>query len=319
LGKTVKEILKPHHILTAVSNWQKETETHTPKEIKVQALSDETLAIIRESAIVIENESGRSIGVLSALQNITQKEELNRRKNDILDVLGHDLRAPLGAIKMNFDILTETTNLNVEGSEQQKKFLDNCNNNITRMSRLIEKILDTRQLEAGKIMLKYDTVDTTSLIEQAVTSLTEWAGNKNITLKANASQLPNIDGDPERLYQVITNLVSNALKFTPEKGSIIAKGKTVKNKGTEYVEISVKDSGMGIDQENLKRIFDKYEQVTVNAPAGVRGLGLGLSICKTIIELHSGSIRADSELEKGSTFTFQIPVKQKSEEGKLNN
>lgn len=177
------------------------------------------------------------------------------------------------------------------------------------MSRLIEKIMDMRQLETGKILLKYDVVEAGVLLEQAVTSLDEWAANKNIQLEANAKKMPDIDGDPERLYQVITNLVSNALKFTPEGGTIIASGKPVKEKGVEYVQIAVKDSGMGIDEENLKRVFDKYEQVTVNTPKGVSGLGLGLSICKTVIELHGGSIWADSKLEEGSTFTFQIPVK----------
>jgi len=308
-GKNIKDILKPHHVLTMVSDWQDETDEHTPKNVKVKALKDETMAIIRESTVVLENEDGRSIGVLAALQNVIQQEELNRRKNDILDVLGHDLRAPLGAIKQNFDVLVESTGLKDKCNEQQKKFLDNCKNNIVRMSRLIEKIMDMRQLETGKILLKYDVVEAGVLLEQAVTSLDEWAANKNIQLEANAKKMPDIDGDPERLYQVITNLVSNALKFTPEGGTIIASGKPVKEKGVEYVQIAVKDSGMGIDEENLKRVFDKYEQVTVNTPKGVSGLGLGLSICKTVIELHGGSIWADSKLEEGSTFTFQIPVK----------
>jgi len=178
------------------------------------------------------------------------------------------------------------------------------------MSRLIEKIMDMRQLETGKIMLKYDAVEAGALLEQAVTSLNEWAANKKIELKVSTGKLPDIDGDPERLYQVITNLVSNALKFTPEGGTIVANGKTVKVMGVDHVLISVKDSGMGIDEDNLKRIFDKYEQVMVNTPKGVSGLGLGLSICKTVIELHGGSIWADSKLKEGSTFTFQVPVKQ---------
>lgn len=310
LGKTVKEILKPYHILTAVSDWQKESETFTPKEINVQALNDETLAIIRESAIVIENENGRSIGVLSALQNIVQQEELDRRKNDILDVLGHDLRAPLSAIKMNFEVLAETTELKEKGTDQEKKFLSNCHSSIARMNSLIEKILDTRQLETGKILLKYDTVEMNTLIEQAATSFTEWANNKKITLEVKAEQLPDIDGDSERIYQIVTNLVSNALKFTPEGGQITVTGKTVEDNDIKFVEIAVKDSGMGIDKENLEKIFDKYEQVTVNAPKGVRGLGLGLSICSAIIELHGGNIKVESELEKGSTFTLQVPVKR---------
>lgn len=313
-GKSVNDVLKSHHLLTTVSDWQSETDTHTPKEVKVQALNDETLAIVRESAIVIEDENGRSIGVVSALQSVTQQEELERRKNDILDVLGHDLRAPLGAIKQNFEVLIQSTNLNIESNSQQQKFLDNCKKNIARMSGLIEKILDMRQLETGKIMLKYDTIETNNLLEEAVNSLNSWAENKKIQLQVNAEKMPNIEGDPERLYQVITNLVSNALKFTPEEGSIIAKGKSVKSNGIQYIEISVQDSGMGIKKEDLKKIFDKYAQVSRESPKGVRGLGLGLSICKTIVEMHGGSIGADSELKMGSTFTFQIPVTQAKED-----
>jgi len=310
-GKNVKDVLNKHHSLTMVSDWQKETDAHTPKEVQVQSLNEETLSIIRESAVVIENEDGRSIGVLSALQNVTQQEELNRRKNDILDVLGHDLRAPLGAIKQNFDVLIQSSNLNIDENSPQQKFLDNCKNNITRMSNMIEKILDTRQLETGKIMLKYDSIKTNSLLEDAAASLKEWADNKKIKIEVKANELPDIEGDPERLYQILTNLISNALKFTPEEGSIAVGGKINKSKEGDLLEVSVTDSGMGISKENLTKIFDKYQQVGRNTPKGVRGLGLGLSICKTIAELHGGTIWADSEPEKGSTFTFQIPIKQR--------
>lgn len=308
-GKSINEVITKRHLLTMVSDWQGETDTHTPKEVKVQASDEETLSIIRESAVVIADENGRSIGVISALHNDTQQEELKRRKNDILDVLGHDLRAPLGAIKQNFEVL----NLNIECDSQQRKFLDNCKRNIARMGSLIEKILDMRQLETGKIMLKYDTIEINKLLEEAVASLSAWAENKKIRLEVNAEELPRIDGDPERLYQVITNLVSNALKFTPEGGSIVITGNLIQREGIQHVGISVKDSGMGINTEDLERIFDKYEQVTRNAPAGVSGLGLGLSVCKTIIELHGGSIWADSELNSGSTFTFQLPVARVAE------
>jgi two-component system OmpR family sensor kinase len=236
------------------------------------------------------------------LHDVTLKDDLRKRKNDILDVLGHDLRAPLGAIKQNFDVLVESTGLKAGCNDQQKKFLDNCKNNITRMGRLIEKIMDMRQLETGKILLKYDVIEPNALLEQAVTSLAQWAGNKKIKLAVKADRLPDIDGDPERLYQVITNIVSNALKFTPEEGTIEASARIVQDKGVEYIQVAVKDSGMGIDPANIGKIFDKYEQVTANAPSGVSGLGLGLSICKAVVELHGGSIWAESKLGAGSTF-----------------
>ena len=121
------------------------------------------------------------------------------------------------------------------------------------MGKLIEKIMDTRQLETGKIMLKYDSIDVNNLLDEATNSLTEWAQNKNINLGIHNSQCPSIDGDPERIYQVITNLISNALKFTPEKGSITITGKHIENNGVGSVEIAVKDTGMGIDKEGLTK------------------------------------------------------------------
>jgi len=144
-GKKIGDILKGHHLLTMVSDWQNETDTNVPKEVKIQALNNETVEIIKDSAIVIENEDGRAIGVLSALQSVTRNEEFEKRKNDVLDVLGHDLRAPVSAIKQNFSMLITSTNLDGVLDTQQEKFLHNCKKNIERIENLIAKILDIRQ------------------------------------------------------------------------------------------------------------------------------------------------------------------------------
>ncbi len=313
-GKSIKDAVTDHHLLTMVSDWQNETDSHTPKEVKVHASDEETLSIIRESAIVVQDEDGHSIGVISSLQSVTQQDELKKRKNDILDVLGHDLRAPLCAIKQNFEVLLEVTDLEVEDDSKQGRFLDNCKRNIVRMEKLISKILDMRQLETGKILVKYDVIETNNLLEDVVTSVDSWAKNKNIHMEINAQKLPNIDGDPERLYQVIANFLSNALKFTPEEGNITVSGEALESEGRQWVKISVKDSGMGIKKEDIGRIFNKYEQVSQNTTSGISGLGLGLSICKTIIDLHGGRVWAESEPEFGSTFSFQIPVVKVKEE-----
>jgi len=307
-GKKIGDILKGHHLLTMVSDWQNETDTNFPKEVKIQALNNETVEIIKDSAIVIENEDGRAIGVLSALQSVTRNEEFEKRKNDVLDVLGHDLRAPVSAIKQNFSMLITSTNLDGVLDTQQEKFLHNCKKNIERIENLIAKILDIRQFETGKILLKYSDVEMNKLIDDSVISVNKWVSDKNIYLDVRAEKLPVVSVDPDRIYQVITNLLSNACKFTPEAGTILVRGKLLMIQDKQFVEVSVKDSGIGIEKQDLVRVFTKYEQVSLNTPRGVSGLGLGLAICKAVVELHGGQIWADSEVGAGSTFTFRIPV-----------
>ncbi len=308
-GKTLNDVIQDHHMLSVVSGWEQETDEHIPKQVEIKAGNEEVIDTIRESALVIEDENGRSIGGVSALHDVAQFKELERRKNDILDVLGHDLRAPLNIVKQNIDLIVDFIKQPESiPVEEQAQFLDACQRHIARMEKMINKILDVRQLETGKVVLKMDMVPTGRIIEDAAHSLDSWARDKRITITIQSDSLPELYCDPERLYQVVTNLISNALKFTPEDGGIQVTGATVDTDTGPALEVSVQDSGIGIQAEDLKRIFNKYEQVSLNQPKGVSGLGLGLSTCKAIIEMHNGTIWADSVIGQGSTFTFRIPI-----------
>ena len=243
------------------------------------------------------------------MQNVARQNELECRKNDILDVLGHDLRAPVTVVKQNLSLITDYLDLPEKLSDaKQKQLIRTCAKNVERLETLISKILDVRQLETGKIILKKDTIDSNKLIEDAISSLETWARDKNIKIDVNIEPLPDVHCDPERIYQVITNLISNAIKFTNNGGSIKVEGKTTDIGDQKVVEISVYDSGIGIHKDDMERVFNKYEQVSLQSPAGVSGLGLGLSICKTIVEMHGGQIWVVSKPGEGSTFTFQIPI-----------
>lgn len=278
----------------------------------VQASNNETMDTIRESSLVIEDQNGSPIGGVYALQNVARQKELESRKNDMLDVLGHDLRAPLTVVKQNVSLITDYLNRPKDVSvDKQAKLLKICVKNVERLEKLINKILDVRQLETGKIVLKRETVNLNISIDDAVSSLDSWAKVKNIQIDVSIKPLPHTYCDPERIYQVITNLTSNAIKFTNKGGSVKLEGRTTHIGEEEAVEISVIDSGIGIDTDDMERIFNKYEQISLQFPAGVSGLGLGLSTCKTIIEMHGGRIWVDDNSGNGSTFTFQIPMSHK--------
>jgi len=314
-GKPATDVIKDHHMMSVVSDWENESDEYTPKQVTIESGSTDVIDTIRESGIVIEDKNGRSVGGVSALQDVVKHRDLEKRKNDILDVLGHDLRAPLNIIKQNIDLISDFVNQPEKiPTSEQVKFLDSCKRHIGRMHKLIEKILDVRQLETGKMVLKmYDTPPHT-IIEDAAHSLDSWAADKQITIDVHTDSLPVLHCDPERIYQVLTNLISNALKFTRDGGHISVKGTTVGIDDDSVIEVSVTDSGLGIAEEDLERIFNKYEQVSMKQPAGVNGLGLGLSVCKAIIEMHNGHIWAESTVSQGSTFTFQIPVLSQEQE-----
>lgn len=309
--KKLTDIVKGDRMLSIASEWQKETGDFTPKDIKVLASDANSQDIISESSAVIEDENGKAIGMVSSVQSATMKEDMDKRKNEIMDMLGHDLRAPIYAAKQNLSVLTSATNLLNSLTPEQKEMVGFCQKNIEKMEKLVNTIMDVRQLETGKITLRKDDLDIGQLINESVDALRVWADDKSIKLNTNLKDVPLIKGDPERIYQVVTNLVSNALKFTPAGGSVDVSAMVETEASVDLIKIGVIDTGIGIKVEDLDRIFNKYEQVSLKSPKGESGMGLGLAICKTIIELHGGKIWAESQKGKGSSFFFTLPFESK--------
>jgi len=310
--RPLQDIIKGSRSLSITSDWQKETDDFTPKDVKLIVPDEKIQDMIAQSSAVIESEDGKAIGMLSALQNEVVREELARRKSEIMDVLGHDLRAPILAAKQNLSVLTQASDFLHKLDTDQKKMVELAQKNIEKMEKLVTTIMDVRQLETGKIILRKEDVDMGQLVEESVRLLKSWANDKKISLSCDiAGKMPLVKGDSARLYQVLTNLVSNALKFTPQGGQVLVKA------GAEptTVVISVIDSGIGIKVTDIPRLFKKYEQISLQRPKGETGLGLGLAICKAIVDLHGGTISVESEEGKGSTFSFSLPLKQKAESG----
>ncbi len=310
--KPLKDLIKQGRALSLTADWQKETEDHTPKEVETIAPDSTARDIISESSAVIEDKNGKAIGTVSALQNMMKEEELKKMRTDIMEVVGHDLRAPILVAKQNLSVLLEGTDLLGRLDETQKKFITTCQKNIEKMEKLISAILDIRQLETGKIVLRKEEVFLDKILEESVNLLRGWADNKKIRLRINMGKIPAVVGDPERISQVIINLLSNALKFTPEQGSVTITATSLPDTQPAQVRVSAMDTGIGIKDADLKRIFNKYEQVSLKSPRGESGLGLGLAICKTIIELHGGTIGVESKEGEGSTFSFILPAMPQS-------
>ncbi len=241
-------------------------------------------------------------GIATVLRDVTSQKELERMKSNFLSVVSHELKTPLHSIKGFVDIIL----MNKTGpvTDIQRDFLETVKQQTDHLQRMIDDLLEFSRLESGQVTLRLQPVDIPVVAEAVVDKLTPLADTSNVTLINQVpEELPTISADPWRLEQVVTNLVDNAIKFTPAQGNVII---SAIDRG-DYLEVGVQDSGIGIAPDQVDRIFDRFYQVDGGANRLYKGAGLGLTICRHIVEHHGGRIWAESEFDAGATFRFTVP------------
>ncbi|MFQ5610911.1 MAG: GAF domain-containing protein [Anaerolineae bacterium] len=246
-----------------------------------------------------------------AVQNaylFEQVKTANEAKTEFMSVASHELKTPMTSIKGYAKLLEMGASGGL--SDQQRDFLRVIINNVNRMDRLVSDLLDVSRIEAGRIRLELGQVRLSEVIGDVVQSVETQITEKRLTVNVDVpSHLPPVWADYDRLTQVITNLVSNAYKYTPEGGRIhisasASNGSPVNN----GLVVSVQDSGIGIAEEEHPQIFTKFFRSANPLARDVPGTGLGLSITKSLIEMHGGQIWFESELGQGTTFSFSLPL-----------
>ncbi len=249
-------------------------------------------------------------------------EKLERLKSEFISIVSHELRTPLTSIKNSLDILM--SGRCGEITQAADKFLSMAMRNVQRLSGIINDLLDLSKIEAGKMDFNFAPTNINTVIGYVKSALSEVAKSKGLNLiTSEAENLPEITADAQRLEQVLTNLVSNAIKFTPENKTIkisssLVNSKdikineyfkdSIKLKDGDYIEVCVEDEGIGIAEKDLLHAFDKFAQIENSLSRKAGGTGLGLPIAKQLLEAHRGAIWCDSELHRGSKFYFVIPV-----------
>lgn len=250
--------------------------------------------------------SGEVSGVVAVLRDITAQKELERMKSNFLSVISHELRTPLHAIKGFVEIILMGKTGPV--SELQEDFLRTVSTQTTVLQRMIDDLLELSRMEAGRVKLHLSEVSLPAMAHSVATKLAPLAEEGGLQLSLDlADDLPEIDGDRMRLEQVLTNLVENAIKFTPDGGQVTLSGR----RDADHVLLTVSDTGIGIPPEEQERVFDRFYQVDGSERRAYRGTGLGLSISRHIVERHSGRIWVESEgiNGRGSHFHIELPVK----------
>ena len=249
-------------------------------------------------------------------------EKLERLKSEFISIVSHELRTPLTAIKNAMDIIL--SGKAGEMTENIEKFVSMGKRNAIRLSGIINDLLDISKIEAGKMDFKFELIHIEPVIEYVKNNLTEVAKEKNLTIKyVPSGEDVEIYADSNRLEQVLTNLVSNAIKFTPDAGEIEITSKVVNARELQYdncfeddikrlqgnyLQVCVEDHGIGIERKDLNHVFDKFAQIENSLSRKVGGSGLGLPIARQLMESHNGAIWCDSEINKGSRFYFVIPI-----------
>ena len=247
-------------------------------------------------------------------------KKLERMKSEFVSIVSHELRTPLTPINNALSII-----LSEQGGpigDINKNFANIAKRNVSRLSGIIEDLLDLSRMQTGKFDFKFKQLSILPSVELAYNTFKNQALQKNIELVAeNSINLPVVYIDQHRIDQILSNLVTNAIKFTPENGKIKIFTELIQNPDKnilinptdsdyigDYVKISVQDTGVGIEKEDIPKIFDKFSQIENTLSRNTGGIGLGLTITKHFIDAHLGGIWVDSIKNEGSTFNVIIPV-----------
>jgi signal transduction histidine kinase len=221
-------------------------------------------------------------------------------KSEFLNIVSHELKTPLTAMVAHLDVLDD---LKDNLSEQEMHSLEAIRRNASQLRLLISNILEISRMESGKFELARNKLDIKKILLDVTESLEVLAKQKNIKLITKIDELPQFEFDDTRISEVMNNLITNAIKFT-ENGKIIIEARKL----DDCVEVKVKDTGIGIPEDKLKNMFEKFYQVDASLSRRYGGTGLGLSITKKIVEAHGGKISVESKVGEGSTFTFTLPI-----------
>jgi PAS domain S-box-containing protein len=266
---------------------------------------DDRQLFFRPKVTPLRDSEGLLYGVLAILQDVTQFKELDRMKSDFIATLSHEFRTPLTSVNMAVDIL----NQQILGplNAKQKELIESAREDCFRLTKLARELLQLSKLESGRLQLKNEDLDIAAVVDFSIRPLQLQISEKNIRLVTDIpATIPHIIADEQQISWVITNLVTNALKYTPAGGSVTVRAR----EESGGVQIAVQDTGQGIAREHLDRIFDKFVQVKQASATTPGSVGLGLAIAKEIVEVYGGRIWAESEPGKGSTFVFLLPVGQ---------
>ncbi len=258
---------------------------------------------IHVSSTPVITDAGETLGQVYVLRDITREVEADRAKSEFISTVSHELRTPLTSIKGYVDLILLGSVGEI--TPMQRNFLEVVRSNSNRLVDLINDLLDISRIETGRIVLSPEPISIFDVVEEVIESARAEIERKQLTLEVRVPpDLPLVHADRKRIIQVLTNLVSNAYKYTREGGRVEISARCENG----FLTVSVSDTGVGISKEDQKRLFTRFFRADNPLRDEVGGTGLGLAISKSFVEMHGGKMWVDSELNVGSTFSFSLPL-----------
>ena len=306
LGRTTSEMLglygsQAREWMETVARWAGQSEEYATEEYLDARLEimDRVLSV-HLAPVLMGNEF---LGTVSVFRDVTAEVEAKRAKTEFVSTVSHELRTPMTSIKGYVELLL----MGAVGSltDDQRHFLSIVKSNTDRLAMLVNDLLDISRMESGRLALSPEIVRIGPVVNQVVVAMEGRAADKGQALRSELpSSLPEVIADPDRVAQIVTNLVANACNYTPTGGEITVSARV----DGDMVQISVHDTGIGISPEDQGKIFDNFFRADDPLVQSVPGTGLGLCIVQSLAEMHGGRIWVESEVGKGSTFTFTLPT-----------
>jgi signal transduction histidine kinase len=331
IGKTMRELTDDATVdrLAVVYNQVRETGVALKQHEYTITDRDGGTRYLEASASLIRDAKGEPLGFRGIVRDTTERkraeqelreakrvaEEASRAKGAFLATVSHELRTPLTSVlgfaklikkRLGEVIVPALAGADAKVERASRQVSENVDIIVAegeRLTALINDVLDLAKIESGKVEWHMQPVAVGDIIARAVAATAALSSAKGLDVRTEVAQIPTVIGDPDRLIQVVINLLSNAIKFT-EHGAITCRAHAVDG----AIEVTVTDTGMGISPEDQPKVFEQFVQVGDTLTDKPKGTGLGLPICKQIIEHHGGRIWVESELGRGSTFSFTLPI-----------
>ncbi len=311
MGRTTRQMLglygsQAQDWMETVAQWREHPESYARDDFLAAQLDiEERIVSVHLAPVLMGARSSlpQFLGTVSVFRDVTVEVEADRAKTEFVSMVSHELRTPMTSIKGYTDLMLMESVGSL--SDGQEKFLSIVRNNVDRLTMLVDDLLDISRIESGRLELAPQPISLQAAVDRVVASIEARAKEKGVLLRSQLpSDLPMVHADPDRVAQVLTNLVGNAYQYTPSGGEIVVSAQARDGE----VHVAVQDTGIGISPEDREKIFHRFFRADSPEVQQTSGTGLGLPIVKSLVEMQGGRIWVESELGEGSCFTFTLPT-----------